>query len=215
MMSARGFLAVACVACCVSGGASGLAAEPTSLTQPQLERVRQISDYVNSLTTLQGRFTQIGPGGNFTEGEFFLQRPGKIRFDYAPPNPVLVISDGWWVGIEDRKKKRTEKYPLATTPLSILLDDEVDLVADTKIVAFDESEDVVSLTLEDSVGTATGLLTLYFGKPDLSLQQWTVIDAQGLQTEVSLFDLVKGGTFEPSLFRIDDNVTINNERGNK
>lgn len=212
MKSADRFFAALAVAFTLGAATIAQAAQNASLSAPQLERIRQISNYVNSLTTMQGRFTQIGPGGSFTEGQFYLQRPGKIRFDYAPPNPVLVISDGWWVGIEDRKKKRTEKYPLATTPLSILLDDQVDLAEDAKIVAFDESEEVVSLTLEDSVGTAAGLLTLYFTKPELTLQQWTVIDAQGLHTEVTLFDLVNGGEFNSSLFRINDNVLLKHDR---
>lgn len=206
-----GFAVVAVLALAAQAGAAPL----MNLSDAQRTTVRQIGNYVSSLATLQGRFTQLGPNGEFTEGTFFLQRPGKMRFEYAPPNPVLVVADGFWVGIEDRKKKRTEKYPLSATPLNLLLDEKVDLLQNARIVGFEESDEAIAITLEDQVGDAPGQLTLYFGKPDLALKQWTVIDAQGLTTQVSFFDLVSGTKLNQRLFLINDHLEIDHSSDRK
>lgn len=193
--------------------APAAAADAMKLNADQTAEINAISARLDALKSLRGRFTQIGPGGEFAEGTFYLQRPGKIRFEYAPPNPILVIADGFWVGIEDRKLRQTEKYPLSATPLSILLDEKVDLLKEARIVAFEQMPDTISVTVEDTSGLAPGQLTLFFGGPDMGLKQWIVIDAQGLKTEVSVFDLVAGISNDPKLFWINDNVLL--DTGNR
>jgi len=184
-----------------------------TLTDEQIGVIQQINAYINALGSLKGRFTQIGPSGEFAEGDFYLQRPGRMRFEYAKPNPILVIADGFWVGIEDRNLRSTQKYPLVTTPLSILLDKHVDLLKDTRIVGFDDRDGDIAVTVEASSGTTPGELTLIFGGPLLSLKQWTVVDAQGLTTQVAIFDLVLGLNLDPKLFWINDHLIFNtNER---
>jgi outer membrane lipoprotein-sorting protein len=183
------------------------------LSDEQIAIVREINAYINSLGSLKGRFTQIGPEGEFAEGNFYLQRPGRMRFEYSPPNPILVIADGFWVGIEDRKLQSTQKYPLITTPLSLLLKKHLDLFKDARIVGFDRSYDDIEVTLEASSGDTPGRLTLVFGGPIFTLKQWTVVDAQGLTTQVAVFDLVAGLNLDPKLFWINDNLILNtNER---
>lgn len=178
------------------------------LSAEQIATVHEINAYMNGLGSLKGRFTQIGPSGEFTEGDFYMQRPGRMRFEYAPPNPILVIADGSWVGIEDRKLQSTQKYPLFTTPLSLLLGKKVDLFKEARIIAFDDSAGDIAVTFEAKSGTTPGQLTLIFGKPDISLKRWTVIDAQGLTTEVTIFDIVSGLSLNPKLFWIDDHLLI-------
>ena len=179
-----------------------------TLSADQTAIIHEINAYMNGLGSLKGRFTQIGPSGEFTEGDFYLQRPGRMRFEYAPPNPILVIADGSWVGIEDRKLRSTQKYPLFTTPLSLLLGKRVNLLKKARIVAFDDSEGDISVTFEAKSGATPGQLTLIFGKPSINLKRWTVVDAQGLTTEVTIFDIVTGLRLNPKLFWIDDNLLI-------
>ncbi|MDP2621800.1 MAG: outer-membrane lipoprotein carrier protein LolA [Hyphomicrobiales bacterium] len=183
------------------------------LNEDQIAIVRQINAYINSLGSVKGRFTQIGPDGEFAEGNFYLQRPGRMRFEYSPPNPILVVADGFWVGIEDRKLQSTQKYPLVTTPLSLLLGKRVDLFKDARIVGFERRLGDIEVTVEAASGSAPGQLTLIFGGPIFALKQWTVVDAQGLTTQVAVFDLVAGLNFDPKLFWINDNLILNtNER---
>lgn len=170
--------------------------------------IDRVNGYFNALQHLRGRFSQIGPNGEFSEGVFYLERPGKMRFEYALPNPLLVVADGFWVGIEDRNMKTTDKYPLAATPLSLLLEERVDLNEEARIIDAREEEGFISVTFEDKEGSAPGQLTLVFGSEDLMLRQWIVLDAQGLRTEVSVFDLVVGAPVDPTLFWITDNATF-------
>jgi len=170
--------------------------------------LERVNSYFNALEHLRGRFTQIGPNGEFSEGVFYLERPGKIRFEYALPNPLLVVADGFWVGIEDRNLQTTDKYPLSATPLSLLLDERVDLGEEAKIIDIREEAGFISVTFEDNVGRSPGQLTLVFGSDDLMLRQWVVLDAQGLRTEISVFDLVAGSPVDPKLFWITDNAAI-------
>ena len=200
--------------------ALALAAAPPASARPdialsadQIGIVQQINAYLTGLRSLKGRFTQRGPAGQFTEGDFYLQRPGRMRFEYAPPNPILVIADGFWVGIEDRKLRSTQKYPLAATPLSLLLGERVDLLEKARIIGYEEKDGEISVTLEAKAGTTPGQLTLIFGLPNINLKRWTVVDAQGLSTEVNFFDMVTGLSLNPKLFWIDDHLLLDmNER---
>ena len=182
-----------------------------ALSEDQIGIVRQINAYINGLESLKGRFTQIGPSGEFAEGDFYLQRPGRMRFEYAPPNPILVIADGFWVGIEDRQLRSTQKYPLITTPLSLLLGNHVDLLKEARIVGFEDRGGDIAVTVVALSGTTPGELTLIFGGPIFSLKQWTVVDAQGLTTQVAVFDLVLGLDLNPKLFWINDNLIVNTD----
>ncbi len=188
-------------------------AQPTNplIAADRATILARVNSYFNALEHLQGRFTQIGPNGEFSEGVFYLERPGKIRFEYALPNPLLVVADGFWVGIEDRSLKTTDKYPLSATPLSLLLDERVDLDEDANVIDAREEEGFISVTFEDNVGRvgrSPGQLTLIFGSEDLMLRQWVVLDAQGLRTEISIFDLVVGAPVDPELFWITDNAAL-------
>ena len=187
---------------------SAKAAQGIALNPQQQVELRKINTYLNALNTMRGRFTQLGPSGEFTEGNFYLQRPGKIRFEYSPPNPILVIADGFWVGIEDRKLKDTQKYPLSATPLSLLLEKHVDISKEARIVGFEEQGGDTVVTLESRSLTTPGRLTLFMGGPNFTLKQWIVVDAQGLRTEVSLFDLVADVRIDPKLFWINDNNVV-------
>ncbi len=194
----------------ILGGLVTASSAQQPVLSPEAERaaiIDRVNGYFNALQHLHGRFSQIGPNGEFSEGVFYLERPGKIRFEYALPNPLLVVADGFWVGIEDRNMKTTDKYPLAATPLSLLLEERVDLNEEASIIDAREEEGFISVTFEDSGGAAPGQLTLVFGSEDLMLRQWIVLDAQGLRTEVSVFDLVVGTPVDPTLFWIADNAT--------
>ncbi|MCT8972232.1 LolA family protein [Microbaculum marinisediminis] len=168
----------------------------------QIAAIDQVSAYLNTITTLTGDFVQTAPDGGVTQGRFFIEKPGRLRFEYAPPAQLQIVSDGLWVAVQDKKLKTTEKYPLVTTPLRMILSDNVDLMRDAKILAVFPETDLVTLSIEETTGEAPGTLTLMFDTAENKLTRWTVTDVQGLDTSVSLENTVAGEPIDPSKFRI-------------
>jgi outer membrane lipoprotein-sorting protein len=167
---------------------------PTPLIGEQQDAaVARINAYFNNMTNLQGNFEQIDSNNKHTSGRFYVQRPGKLRFDYSPPSTLRLVADGHFLAIEDSSLKTIEKYPLESTPFRLLLGDGVDLARDARIVGVEADEDSLAITLEDKGGQAAGQIKLYFDiNPDMKLKQWVITDAQGLATTVTINDIVPG-----------------------
>jgi len=182
------------------------------LTPKDAATVARVNAYLNSITELEGDFTQIGPDGDVAEGRFYLRRPGRARFDYAPPNRLLVVADGFWIGVTDRKLETTDRYPIGSTPYWALLKEKVNLASDARVLAVERETGIILVTIDDPSGEAAGQLTLIFeeqvakGSDDAPLQltQWLVTDAQGLTTSVSISNLIAGRHARNELFTIDD-----------
>lgn len=176
-----------------------------SLTPQDIEDLKRVSAYLNSIVTLQGSFTQIAQNGDMAEGKFYLRRPGKLRFEYLQPAGMpIIVADGTWVLVEDRSLKTTARYPLNATPLSILLRDNIDLVSEKTIVDVRRELGSLSVTARDDKGVAQGELQLIFSDPALELRNWIIKDAQGYFTTVSVRDLKEGVTIDPALFTVKD-----------
>ena len=155
--------------------------------------VQRINDYFNNLNSIQGNFEQVDSNNKHTNGRFYVQRPGKLRFDYAPPSTLRLVADGHFLAIEDSSLKTVEKYPIESTPFRLLLGEGVDLARDSRIVGVEGDEDSLAITLEDKGGKATGQIKLYFDTaPEMKLRQWVITDAQGLATTVTISDIAPG-----------------------
>src|SRR5688572_21165160 len=172
----------------------------SSLTPEETSAVEELSSYFNSFKTLQGEFTQVSPQGRVSTGLFFLSKPGRLRFEYAPPNPFLVVSDGSWVVIENRKQKTTDQYPLAATPLKLLLAEEIDLLEQSEVKSVETAEGVSTIAVEDRNKLIPGRLVLVFDTNRKELAQWIVEDAKGKRTTISLANLETGKEPDPKLF---------------
>lgn len=179
--------------------------DPAAFSEAQIAAIRQINAYLNSLSTLEGDFVQVAPDGHITQGRFYIERPGRLRFEYAPPAQMQVISDGRWVAVQDRKLKTTEKYPLMTTPLNMILSKDIDLMRDARILAVYPESELVTISIEQTSGDAPGTLTLMFDPAAQELRRWTVTDVQGLDTTVALENVIRGVAIDPKLFRIIEN----------
>src|SRR6476646_9236038 len=152
---------------------------PTPLIgEQQAKAVKKINAYFNGITNLQGNFDQIDSTNKHTTGRFYVQRPGKLRFDYAPPSALKIVADGHFLAIEDSSLKTVEKYPLESTPFRLLLTDAVDLGRDAHIVGVESQEGSLAIALEDKGGQAAGQIKLYFDtEPQMKLKQWVITDA--------------------------------------
>ena len=170
----------------------------------QKAQAAKISNYLSSLQTLVGNFVQVGPDGTKTKGEFYIQKPGKVRFEYEAPNPTAIIADGSMVAVRDRRLSTQDLYPLSQTPLRYLLSDRIDLMKDTNVVSVTADDLFISITIEErQLLTGTSRLMLMVGAKDGQLKQWTVTDPQGYDTTVAVYNLDASKKVDPSMFKID------------
>lgn len=163
-----------------------------------------IEAYLDGLRSLHGRFLQIGADGRQSQGEFWLQRPGRMRFQYDPPSPLLLVAGHGLVVFHDGQLGQTSNIPLGTTPLGLLLADRIRLSGDVTATDFRHLPGQYQLTLTRTAKPQDGSLSLVLADSPLALRSWTVTDAQRQQTRVSLFDTKAGGGFDQGLFSYVD-----------
>ncbi|MBV8791471.1 MAG: outer-membrane lipoprotein carrier protein LolA, partial [Pseudolabrys sp.] len=147
---------------------------------------------------------QVAPDGRRSQGEFFMLKPGKVRFEYDSPSPVEIVADGESVVVRDRDLATQDVYPLSQTPLRFLLSDHVDLMRDTHLTAVYADEVFITAVVEEKNGIiGTSRMMIMFSASDMSLKQWTITDPQGYDTTVAVYNLDNKRRPDPSLFRID------------
>ena len=142
--------------------------------------------------------------GTATPGDFYIQKPGKVRFEYDPPTPIAIIADGSSLAMRDRNLATQDIYPLSQTPLRFLLSDRLDLLKDANVVNVTSDDRFVTITIEEKralIGTSR--LMLMVGAKDGQLKQWTVTDPQGYDITVAVYNLDSTKQVDPSLFKID------------
>jgi outer membrane lipoprotein-sorting protein len=165
--------------------------------------VDRVSTYLSSVQTLTGDFVQIGPDGGRTVGKFYLQKPGRVRFEYDAPSAIDVVADGSSVVVRDRKLATQDLYPLSQTPLRYLLADQIDLTRDTTVIGVSQDSNFISVTIEERhILTGTHRLMLMLNAKDTQLRQWTVTDPQGYDTTVAIYNVDTARKPDPSLFKI-------------
>lgn len=179
---------------------------PAHLTDEEaLRLVQQVNDYFNNLTKLKADFVQTNANDETQRGTFYFQRPGKVRFDYAPPSKLRIISDGRYLAIENHDLRTADRYPLESTPFKLLLSDKVDLLEDARILSIDRGENVVIIALEDKTGESPGRIRLFFKtEPEFHLASWIITDPQGLDTRIDISDLKTDVELAADLFRFSD-----------
>ncbi|GBF56583.1 outer-membrane lipoprotein carrier protein [Candidatus Phycosocius bacilliformis] len=194
-MNRRHLLAL-CASLCVPGIASAqsLSGAERSAAIASLTRA------LNAITRLQGRFQQTNPDGTLVSGRFWLQRPGKVRFEYDAPSPLLLISDGSTVSLQDRRLRTTDRYPLRKTPLYFLLKANVSLETDVLVTAIAKRSGTTVMAVRDKARQADGELTVVFDEKAGQLREWSIADRQGRITRVQLSETAGGGAMAPSLF---------------
>jgi outer membrane lipoprotein-sorting protein len=166
--------------------------------------VERANAYLNSLSGLTGDFAQTGADGRQYRGKLYVQKPGKLRFEYNPPAVLEVVSDGSSVVVRDRKLATQDLYAIGQTPLKFLLKDKLDLARDTTVLRAAAQGDTASVTLEDR-NTVGGVsrITLTFDAKDFTLRSWRIRDPQGSDTFVTLSNIDTSERPDPAKFRIE------------
>lgn len=166
--------------------------------------VAKANAYFNDDSTMIAKFTQIGGDGRRTDGKLLIDRPGRMRFAYAPPATLEIVADGTSVAVIDRKLHTQDLYFIGQTPLKFLLNDHVDLAADTKITGVSGDGNTASIDVEDhATFGGTSKIRLTFETQPFALKQWTVVDPQGYETVVSLSDVDLNTKPDDSQFKIN------------
>lgn len=163
--------------------------------------VERAEAYLNQVTTLRARFLQVASDGNQVEGTAFVSRPGRMRLQYDPPSPMLVVADGTFLIVHDKELGEPSYIPLNSTPAGILVRENVQLDGkDVAVTRVARTPGVLHVSLVESEDPGQGELTLVFSERPFALRQWRVVDAQGATTSVSLYEAQDGLALDPKLF---------------
>ena len=177
---------------------------PANLTPADQAMVAKAVAYLDDLVQVKGRFTQTDERGRTATGDFYLKRPGKVRFAYDPPNDRLVVSDGGRISIQDKRLQTFQQYPLGLSPLSLFLAKHVRLDRGVKVAKVTAFSDGFAITAFDGGHETDGQVSLVFADGPMRLKEWTVIDAQGGHTRIELADLAPAPGLDPNLFVLLD-----------
>lgn len=170
-------------------GAAAAIAPQLQLGAPERAELSRIEEYLNRISTVRAEFVQRSSNGEQARGQLYLARPGRLRIDYQPPVPVLVVADGTFLIYYDRRLEQVSYVPLASTPASILLDDRISLAEDSLVVTgYERAGNLILVTVARADNPGEGSITLGFKENPLQLAEWSVTDAQGIVTLVTLLE---------------------------
>lgn len=181
-----------------------MVAKAASLSADNKKTLKQIEAYFNSITTLQARFLQVASTGAMTQGTLSLKRPGRMRFEYDAPSPILLVSNGTWLVFQDNELEQTTHVPLGSTPLSVLVEDPVDLETDIEVLDVRRNPGVIRLLMRMRDDPEAGLVQMVFSHSPLALRQWVITDAQGVEVKVALLETRRGMALKNDLFKPQD-----------
>ena len=204
-------VALFCVSAGVLGGAGVVPAQFDASQKAMLDKV---STALNTVHSMQGSFVQIDPNGGIEQGKFYIQKPGRMRFEYNPPTPTLIVSDGTTIAVKNTKLNTVDRYPLVSTPLDLVLSDKLDLKANRGVYGVQRDGDSVIVKARSTDSRAPGSITIVFSDPGFELRQWTVVDPQGMATTVALRDVEKDVSLSPSLFVLQERNPFTRDNGN-
>lgn len=181
-------------------------AVPIALDDAAKADIARIESYLNGITTLRTRFLQVADNGQAVSGQLTIARPGRMRFEYDPPSPMMLIADGTFLIYIDRALGQTTHVFLRNTPVGVLVAENIKLGGALTITGFPRGPGVLRVRLTKTDEPEEGSITLVFSDGPLALRQWVVIDAQGAQTTVTLDSLDYGVAVDNQLFHYDKPV---------
>lgn len=184
-------------------------------TPQQREDLDKVSAYLNSITTLAAQFVQMSPNGGISQGEFYLARPGKLRFEYRPPSPTLIVAAGGNIYVRNSRLNTVDRYSVQDTPLGLLLADNINLRANSAVLGIDRLDGQLLLRARSSTNRMQDNIQIVFATaPTLQIRQWTARDAQGGSTSVALSGIQVGVPVAPEAFAIPVKAPTIRKSGN-
>jgi outer membrane lipoprotein-sorting protein len=184
----------------LSTHAAQLGDAPMPVSESDRGALKRISDYLDSIHTMQARFEQKAASGELAYGKIFLRRPGRIRIEYQAPMHALLVADGVWLSYYDTELDQLTQIPMSQSPLWFLLQDQIDFTTATTVTRVERSVGVVRVSLRQTENPDAGSVLLTFADNPLRLTQWTIRDARGTSVDVALRDAIFGGSISDDLF---------------
>ncbi len=180
--------------------ASAPAQSAAALSQDDEATVARVSAYLNGVRSFEARFIQVSQNGNIAEGRIYIQRPGRMRIEYKPPVPLLIVSTGKILILYDRQLDQVTHLPLSASPASFLLADKIRFSGRIRVIGVKRLNGRIYVSLTERGRPDKGSLHLVFVTKPLKLREWIVIDAQRRRTKVVLIDIREGVKLDPKLF---------------
>ncbi|MEL6692529.1 MAG: outer-membrane lipoprotein carrier protein LolA [Pseudomonadota bacterium] len=162
--------------------------------------------------TASGKFTQTNADGTITTGTFALNRPGRMRFDYDDPTPILIVSDGTTVAMEDSELETVDRIPIGATPLGLILSTDLNVDEDVEVLSILRNEERIGIRVSDASGELEGTLTMVFDKTNYDLLGWLTVDGNFQTTVVDLVGVETNVRVDPRLFRLNEDDEEEDER---
>jgi outer membrane lipoprotein-sorting protein len=182
--------------------APALARAVTPITQTPQDQadIDRVEVYLNWLKSLKAHFLQVASNGGLSEGTAWMERPGRMRFQYNPPSPFLLLASSGVLTFHDASLGQTSNISLSRTPLGILLAEHVSLSGAATVTGIQRQPGQLQITIVRTQNPGDGSLTLILADQPLTLRQWIVVDAQRRETRVTFDNILIGGTYDPRLF---------------
>jgi outer membrane lipoprotein-sorting protein len=166
--------------------------------------LQRVEAYFNGMTTLRARFLQIAQNGSAAEGTAMIWRPNRMRFEYDPPEPTLLIAADGQFFHWDRELRQPTVVAVNATPLGVLLRNPLSLSGDVTVPAMERVGGLLRVTVFRTAAPGEGRITLILEENPMQLRQWEVLDAQNRLTRVTLTRIETGIRFDPFLFAFND-----------
>ena len=183
-----------------------LAPQPitASFNSKEKSEINRIEVYLNGIKYLRADFLQVSSNGNMATGKLYMARPGKIRFEYDPPSPILLLSDGYFLRYVDKDLEQVTHLWLDNTPIGFLLDEDIKLSESITVTKFSQNANVLIINLKNSENPEQGAISLIFSDKPLKLKKWVIKDAQGITTTITLNNSEQAIEINPTLFKLTD-----------
>ena len=190
------------------------APEPAQLSDKDKADIQRIEAYLNGVRTMVSPFLQTASDGSEGKGTIYLQRPGKLRIEYDPPSPIVIISYGGQLIYYDKVLTQVTYVPVSATPAALLVQEQVKLSGEVTVTRVQRGPGVIRVSLVRTSEPEAGQVTLIFSDQPLQLRQWTVVDGRGVETQVALLDPVLGGPIDSKRFDFTDPRTRGGAKAN-
>ena len=196
-------------------GAPAFANAPASVTLDAEDQssLRKVETYLDGIKSLKADFLQTNQDGSTAQGQVWLSRPGKMRFQYQPPVPLEIVSNGDYVAVDDTELKHVDFYPVESTPVWFLLREGIKLSGDVTVTRFEQGAKALRITCVQTKDPGAGSITLVFGEDPLQLRQWTIVDQQEHVTTVALQNVDAGAAVDSAMFKLPANPAQNQSPG--
>ncbi len=183
---------------------AGPAAAAVKLSAKDQADVAKIERYINSISTMKAKFLQVAPNGVTNEGYIYLSRPGRLRVEYAPPSPILIIGNGRWLIYYDSDLEQTSYESLGDNLAGVLVAKDVKFSGKITVTGLKRSRGVIRVIMVMTEDPEAGSLTLTLASTPMKLRQWSVTDPNGQVTQVALFDHNFGVKLDDKLFEFTE-----------